>query len=95
MGSRGGAPPFLPLVLRPPSDPSSASDRTPAKLRSAAPLVPARLEDRGDGRAGLRLAEPQFGVAPGQAAVFYAAEDPDRLLGGGWIAAAPTMADAA
>jgi tRNA-specific 2-thiouridylase len=28
------------------------------------------------------FAEPQFGVAPGQAVVIYAG---DRVLGGGWI----------
>jgi tRNA-specific 2-thiouridylase len=39
--------------------------------------VPARL-------AGDMLAfdAPEYGVAPGQAAVFYAG---DRVLGGGWI----------
>jgi tRNA-specific 2-thiouridylase len=40
--------------------------------------VPARLE--GD---LLRFDAPEFGVAPGQAAVLYAG---DRVLGGGWIA---------
>lgn len=30
----------------------------------------------------VRLAAPQFGIAPGQACVFY---DGDRVLGGGWI----------
>lgn len=65
------------------------------KLRSAAPLVPARLIDRGDGRVACRLAAPQFAVAPGQACVFYDAADPDRLLGGGWIGSAPTLADGA
>ena len=33
-------------------------------------------------RARVRFAESQFGVAPGQAVVFY---DGDRVLGGGWI----------
>ena len=30
----------------------------------------------------LTFAEPEFGVAPGQAAVIYAGE---RVVGGGWI----------
>lgn len=49
-----------------------------AKVRSLAKPVPARLE-------GERLIfdAPEFGVAPGQAAVLY---DDDRVLGGGWIA---------
>ncbi|PVX28033.1 tRNA 2-thiouridine(34) synthase MnmA [Sphingomonas pokkalii] len=49
-----------------------------AKVRSLAKPVPARFD-------GERLVfeEPEYGVAPGQAAVLYAA---DRVLGGGWIA---------
>jgi tRNA-uridine 2-sulfurtransferase len=48
------------------------------KVRSLAPAVPA-------GREGewIRFSGPEFGVAPGQAAVAY---DGTRLLGGGWIA---------
>ena len=38
------------------------------------------------------LDEPQFGVAPGQACVFYQG---DRVLGGGWIAAAESRLAAA
>ena len=34
----------------------------------------------------VRFTEPQFGVSPGQACVFYAPDDGARLLGGGWIA---------
>jgi tRNA-specific 2-thiouridylase len=48
-----------------------------AKVRSMARPVPARLD--GD---LLRFEQPEFGVAPGQAAVIY---DGDRVLGGGWI----------
>ncbi len=51
------------------------------KLRSLAPLVPARLFAGEAPR--LALAAPQFGVAPGQAAVAYSGT---RLLGGGFIA---------
>jgi tRNA-specific 2-thiouridylase len=28
---------------------------------------------------------PEYGVAPGQAAVLYDADDPTCVLGGGWI----------
>ncbi len=38
-----------------------------------------------DGRFEVRFAEPQIAVAPGQAVVLYAAEEPDVVLGGGWI----------
>jgi tRNA-specific 2-thiouridylase len=48
-----------------------------AKVRSLA--KPARV--RFDGRS-VHFREPEFGVAPGQAAVIY---DGDRVLGGGWI----------
>jgi len=48
------------------------------KVRSLAPAVPA-VRDRD----WLRFGKPEYGVAPGQAAVAY---DGARLLGGGWIA---------
>jgi len=52
------------------------------KIRSTTSPKPAHLE-RGDGdKAELVLAEPEYGVAAGQAAVFY---DGNRVLGGGWI----------
>ena len=50
------------------------------KLRSASPAVPARIFVDGQ----VRFAEPQFGVAPGQACVFYRG---GRVIGGGFIAA--------
>ena len=55
-----------------------------AKVRSLAKPVPITLEGSlGDGRAvTIRFAGPEYGVAPGQAAVVYAGE---RVLGGGWI----------
>jgi len=48
-----------------------------AKVRSLAKPVPAWLD--GD---SVRFDAPEYGVAPGQAAVLYAGE---RVLGGGWI----------
>jgi tRNA-specific 2-thiouridylase len=48
-----------------------------AKVRSLAKPVPARLKGE-----WLWFDAPEFGVAPGQAAVLY---DDDRVLGGGWI----------
>lgn len=57
-----------------------------AKVRSLARPVPVTLEGPlGDGApAAIRFAQPEFGVAPGQAAVLYAG---DRVVGGGWIEA--------
>jgi tRNA-uridine 2-sulfurtransferase len=55
-----------------------------AKVRSLAKPVPVTLD--GPFGAGadctLRFTAPEYGVAPGQAAVIYAGE---RVLGGGWI----------
>ena len=51
-----------------------------------------RIVGRGDGGAEVVLDRPQFGVAPGQAAVCYAG---DRVLGGGWIAGADLRTAAA
>jgi tRNA-specific 2-thiouridylase len=46
------------------------------------PGVAAQLQPGPDGVWQVGFAEPQFAVAPGQAAVFY---DGDTVLGGGWI----------
>jgi len=54
------------------------------KVRSARPPAPARIHPR-PGGAAVELVEPEEGVAPGQACVFYAPEG-SRVLGGGWIA---------
>ena len=43
--------------------------------------------------AKITLDEPQYGVACGQAAVIYDAQDESLVLGGGWIEDAPTMAE--
>jgi tRNA-specific 2-thiouridylase len=57
-----------------------------AKVRSLAKPVPVTLDgpigDNAD--VTIRFAEPEYGVAPGQAAVLYAGE---RVVGGGWIEA--------
>jgi len=48
-----------------------------AKVRSLAKPVPARFAD-----GMIHFDQPEYGVAPGQAAVLYAG---DHVLGGGWI----------
>ena len=55
-----------------------------AKVRSLAKPVPVELSGPlGDGAAcRIRFLSPEYGVAPGQAAVIYAGE---RVVGGGWI----------
>lgn len=52
------------------------------RIRSRHPGVAARIRSLGDGRAEVEFAEPQRGVTPGQAAVFYQGT---RVLGGCWI----------
>ncbi|MFM9994370.1 MAG: tRNA 2-thiouridine(34) synthase MnmA [Phycisphaerales bacterium] len=71
-----------------------------AKHRSNSPAVAAEARVLGEvgasskGAAGacagfeVRFDTPQFAVAPGQAVVLYDAEEPDVVLGGGWISAA-------
>ncbi|MEM9063470.1 MAG: tRNA 2-thiouridine(34) synthase MnmA [Pseudomonadota bacterium] len=53
------------------------------KVRSTRPPVPARVHPRDMG-AEVELLNPEEGVAPGQACVFYG-PDGSRVLGGGWI----------
>jgi tRNA-specific 2-thiouridylase len=60
----------------------AAGVRVEVKLRSTMPPVPASIDIDAQGGAEARLDEPQAGVAPGQACVFYRE---NRLLGGGWI----------
>jgi tRNA-specific 2-thiouridylase len=52
------------------------------RIRSRHPGVPALIRPRGEGRVEIDFAEPQRGVTPGQAAVFYQGT---RVLGGCWI----------
>ena len=48
-----------------------------AKVRSLAKPAPVSFDGR-----SIRFERPEYGIAPGQAAVIY---DGDRMLGGGWI----------
>lgn len=54
------------------------------KTRSMKPPVGAKLV-LVDGELAIDLDDPMEGIAPGQACVFYDAENPSRTLGGGWI----------
>jgi tRNA-specific 2-thiouridylase len=59
------------------------------KVRHLAKPVPITIEGEfGEGASCvIRFETPEYGVAPGQAAVIYAGE---RVLGGGWIAGTET-----
>ncbi len=52
------------------------------KLRSMTRATPARFIPGTDGTGEIHLADAQYGISPGQAAVLY---DGSRVLGGGWI----------
>ena len=54
------------------------------KVRSTRPPQNAIVKPKSDGSAKVELLEPEQGIAPGQACVFYD-EDSSRVLGGGWI----------
>ena len=62
-----------------------------AKVRSLAKPIPITIEGPlGEGASTrIRFETPEFGVAPGQAAVIYAGE---RVVGGGWIDATTSVA---
>ncbi len=69
------------LALR---EPQPDGEPVLVRLRSTQPLVPATLFVEGDaGR--VVLDQPQEGVSPGQACVFYDRIAGERVLGGGWI----------
>ncbi|MBO6781778.1 MAG: tRNA 2-thiouridine(34) synthase MnmA [Alphaproteobacteria bacterium] len=62
------------------------------RIRSTMEPVPGRVSGDGSGGANVDLVAPEFGVSPGQAAVFY---DDSRVLGGGWIVRDETGSEAA
>jgi tRNA (5-methylaminomethyl-2-thiouridylate)-methyltransferase len=64
---------------------SDQAVRGAVQIRHHSPALPAWIEPSTNGTTMVRLDEPAYGVAPGQAAVFY--DDADRVLGGGWVAA--------
>ncbi len=53
-----------------------------AQIRSQHQCAEAEVQVLDEDRVRVYFSEPQFGVAPGQAVVFY---DGDRVMGGGWI----------
>jgi tRNA-uridine 2-sulfurtransferase len=64
------------------SFPPSQPLRAQCRIRYRHNEVPALITPLPDGRAAIAFDEPQKGVTPGQAAVFY---EGDKVLGGGWI----------
>jgi tRNA-specific 2-thiouridylase len=66
-----------------------------ARVRSTREPLAARLFAAADGSVGVAFETPEEAVAPGQACVLYDAGDPERVLGGGFIAATVPTAAAA
>lgn len=63
-------------------DEPSAPITARCRIRYRHHEAPATITPLADGRCSVLFDEPQQGVTPGQAAVFY---DGDKVLGGGWI----------
>ncbi len=61
--------------------------RVSVKIRSRHPEAPATISPLDDGSLHVEFDSPQMAVSPGQAAVFYQA---DQVVGGGWIARHPS-----
>jgi tRNA-specific 2-thiouridylase len=64
-------------------DGDGQGERVAVKIRSTREPVPAKVTLGSAGSATVDFDQPEEGVAPGQACVFY---DGERVLGGGWIA---------
>ena len=63
-------------------DPPSGTIATTCRIRYRHQETPSKITTLDDGTVQVDFDEPQKGVTPGQAAVFY---DDDRVIGGGWI----------
>ena len=60
------------------------------KLRNTFNPVPAKVEiDHENNTSKIFLDSPQYGISPGQAAVFYSKKDNAHVYGGGWIDKTP------
>jgi tRNA-specific 2-thiouridylase len=59
--------------------------RVRVQVRHRHVAVLADVDAVGEAEARVRFDEPVRAVAPGQAAVFYDADNDEEVLGGGWI----------
>ena len=64
--------------------------RVLVKLRNSShPVIGTVKVNFDNSIAYISLDKPQFGISPGQAAVFYNIKESTHVLGGGWITEAP------
>jgi tRNA-specific 2-thiouridylase len=76
------------------TDGDNAPERVRVRVRSSQEPQ-AALISRSAGNATVALGDGEFGVAPGQACVFYSSDSEARVLGGGWIiATSPNVSEA-
>lgn len=73
-----------------PAEPAGA--KVDVRIRHRHRAVAARVFEHGDGARRVEFEQPQEGVSPGQAAVFYRGEE---VVGGGWIRAALPLSESA
>ena len=76
-------------------DAARRGEKLAVKVRSTRPPKSASLvwDDASPSGLAVELDDPEEGVAPGQACVFYSPDaENDRVLGGGWIAGTRAMA---
>ena len=75
-------------------DETASGKEVMIRLRNTGTPVAGKMMGQEDGVVHLKLDAPQYGVACGQAGVIYDIQDPALVYGGGWITAAPTIAEA-
>ena len=62
------------------------SEKIKVKVRSTGKLLDAKVNLINAESANVILDNPEYGISPGQACVFYKSdENGERCLGGGWI----------
>ena len=68
------------------SDLEDFKDNIFVKVRSTGKLLEAKINFSSKNIATVNLVDPEYGISPGQACVFYKKDQfGDRVLGGGWI----------
>ena len=59
-------------------------DKIFVKVRSTGKFLKANV-NISNNYAEVNLLEPEYGISPGQACVFYSIDNDNKVLGGGWI----------